>query len=118
MLVDAAQKGALLGRAGQVISEVRRSSGAHVRVSDARDEPSELPPFAASDDAVMTVRYLLCDCSPVAIFLDSPGAGLRPLKKSAVHLGGTLEVGRSTCITCGACGLHRSRGSLRACGRR
>ena len=56
LLMEGGQVGAVLGRAGQAISEVRRSSGAHVRVSDARKDAAELPPFAQPDDALVTVR--------------------------------------------------------------
>ena len=56
LLVDAGQVGAVLGRGGEAVGGVRRSSGAHVRVADARREPADVPPSAARDDSLVTVR--------------------------------------------------------------
>ncbi len=52
MVVEHAQVGCVLGKGGEVISELRRRTGANIRVSDKRD----LPECAGADDGLVTVR--------------------------------------------------------------
>lgn len=54
MVVEHAQVGCVLGKGGEVISDLRRRTGANIRVSDKRD----LPECAGSDDGLITVGYL------------------------------------------------------------
>lgn len=52
MLVEHAQVGCVLGKGGEVISDLRRRTGANIRVSDKRD----LPACAGSEDSLIAVR--------------------------------------------------------------
>ncbi len=55
MLVEQAQVGCVLGKGGDVISDLRRRTGANIRVSDKRD----LPACAGSEDSLVAVRLVL-----------------------------------------------------------
>ena len=45
--------GCVLGKGGETINEMRRSTGAHIRVQDKRD----LPGCAGKDEALIAVYY-------------------------------------------------------------
>lgn len=51
MLIEHGQVGCVLGKGGDVISELRKRTGASIRVIDKRD----LPSCAASDDGLIAV---------------------------------------------------------------
>lgn len=59
MVIEHAQVGCVLGKGGEVISDLRRRTGANIRVSDKRDR--DLPACAGSDDGLVTVGSS-CQC--------------------------------------------------------
>ncbi|CAL8468952.1 g8493 [Coccomyxa elongata] len=54
MVIEHAQVGCVLGKGGEVISELRRRTGANIRVSDKCDR--DLSGYAGSDDGLVTVK--------------------------------------------------------------
>ena len=56
LLVDRSQVGAVLGKGGSIITEMREKTGAAIRVLD----KTERPPCAREDDELIQVRITNC----------------------------------------------------------
>jgi poly(rC)-binding protein 2/3/4 len=68
MLVEQAQVGCILGKGGETISDLRRSTGASIRVVDRRD----LPSCAGKADALVAVSHPLGLCEYACLTPPSP----------------------------------------------